>query len=170
MPHPVIYLDECVDHDLIPFLQARGTRVETAQGHSQRDIADDAQLRFAAARGWIILSANPDHFRYEHRRAAREGWMHAGIITLAPEAIHQPRFFLRCAMLIDWMERAFPDARNRLLLVGCTSAFAARGEIAGIRRCACRLRDWPDEYSAPTIAGGDPRAIDEMMRGSIPPC
>jgi hypothetical protein len=128
MPHPVIYLDECVDHDLIPFLQARGTRVETAQGHSQRDIADDAQLRFAAARGWIILSANPDHFRYEHRRAAREGWMHAGIIALAPEAIHQPRFFLRCAMLIDWMERAFPDARNRLLRRSDVQAHLQRGE------------------------------------------
>lgn len=128
MPRPVIYLDECVDHDLIPFLQAYGIHVETAQGHDQRDITDDAQLRFAASRGWVILSTNPDHFRREHRRAAREGWTHAGIITLAPEATHQPRFFLRCAMLIDWMERAFPDARNRLLRWSDVQASLRRGE------------------------------------------
>ncbi|MCA1667298.1 MAG: DUF5615 family PIN-like protein [Thermomicrobia bacterium] len=115
MPRHVIYLDECVDHDIIPFLQARGAHIETAQGHGQRTIGDDEHLRFTAARGWVILSTNPDHFRHAHRRAAREGWTHAGIITLAPEATHQPRFFLRCAMLIDWMERAFPDARNHLL-------------------------------------------------------
>ncbi len=128
MARSIIYLDECVDHDLIPFLQARGVRVETAQGHGQRDIADDAQLRFAAARGWIILSTNPDHFRHEHRRAAREGWTHAGIITLAPEAMHQPRFFLRCSMLIDWMERMFPDARNRLLRWSDVQASLQHGE------------------------------------------
>jgi hypothetical protein len=170
MPHPVIYLDECVDHDLIPFLQARGTRVETAQGHSQRDISDDAQLRFAAARGWVILSTNPDHFRHAHRRAAREGWTHAGIITLAPEATHEPRFFLRCAMLIDWIERVPRRAQPPPSLVRYASAFAARGGIAGVRCCACRLREQPDEYSAPTIAGGSPRATDEMKRVSIPPC
>jgi len=51
MPRHIIYFDECVDHDLIPFLQARGIHVETAQGQGQQDIADDAQLRFAAERG-----------------------------------------------------------------------------------------------------------------------
>ncbi len=128
MPRPAISLDECVDHDLIPFLQARGIRVETAQKHGQRDIADDAQLRFAAMHGWIILSTNSDHFRHAHRRAAREGWTHAGIITLAPEATHQPRFFLRCVMLIDWMERAFPDARNHLLRWSDVQVHLQRGE------------------------------------------
>jgi len=128
MPGHVIYFDECVDHDLIPFLQARGIHVETAQGQGQRDIADDAQLRFVAERGWVILSTNPDHFRHAHHRAAREGWVHAGIITLAPEAVHQPRFFLRCIMLIDWMERAFPDARNRLLRWSDLQTHLQRGE------------------------------------------
>src|SRR5256885_1698329 len=115
MPQSVIYLDECVDHDVIPFLEARGVLIETAQGHGQRDISDDDQLAFATSRGWVILSTNPDHFRNQHRRFVREGWTHAGIITLAPEAMHQPRFFLRCAMLVDWMEQAFPDPRNHLL-------------------------------------------------------
>ena len=128
MPRHVIYLDECVDHDIIPFLRVRDIRVETAQGHRQRDVTDEEQLRFAAARGWVILSTNPDHFRHEHRRAAREGWTHAGIITLAPEAMHQPRFFLRCAMLIDWMEGAFPDVRNHLLRWSDLQTHLQRGE------------------------------------------
>ena len=54
--------------------------------------------------------------------------MHAGIITLAPEVVHQPRFFLRCVMLIDWMERAFPDARNRLLRWSDLQTQLQRGE------------------------------------------
>jgi hypothetical protein len=115
MVHATIYLDECVDHDVIPFLRARGVSVETAQGRAQQQTSDDAQVRFATMHGWVILTTNAEHFRKVHRRFARMGISHGGIVTLPQEAIHQPRFFLRCAMLIDWVYRHYPDPRNHVL-------------------------------------------------------
>jgi hypothetical protein len=132
MARPTLYLDECVNHDVIPFLWARGIAVETAQGQgqAQRQIPDDAQLQFATARGWVLLTTNAEHFRKAHQRFARTGQQHAGIITLAPEALYLPRFFLRCAMLIDWLEQHYPDPRNRLLRWSDLQAHLDRGEIA----------------------------------------
>lgn len=132
MARPTIYLDECVDHDVIPFLRARGVMIETAQAHgqTQRRISDDAQVDFATAHGLVILTTNAEHFRKEHRRRLHDGIPHAGMITLAAEALHQPRFFLRCAMLIDWLERDYPDPRNRLLRWSELQALLDRREIA----------------------------------------
>jgi hypothetical protein len=132
MARPTFYLDECVNHEVIPFLRAQGITIETAQGQgqAQQQIPDNAQLQFATTHGCVLLTTNADHVRNAHTRFARAGQQHAGIITLAPEALHLPRYFLRCAMLIDWLEQEYPDPRNRLLRWSDLQMRLDRGEIA----------------------------------------
>jgi hypothetical protein len=84
MPAPPAYLDECVDHELVAALRARGFTVTSAleQGRANIAFRDDAQLAFASARGWVIVTYNERHFRaladaYERRRQT-----HGGIIVL----------------------------------------------------------------------------------------
>ena len=104
MPAPPAYLDECVDHDLVSSLRSKGYQVTSAleQGRANLGDADDAQLDFATARGWVLISHNERDFRNLSREYLLRGRTHGGIIIL-PEYSPYDRFVIRAAMLLDWL-------------------------------------------------------------------
>lgn len=113
MPLPSIYLDECVDHHVVPFLMQRGIPVVTAQSVGVIHVADDDQLRYATTHRWTILTTNSQDFRIWHRAFRQAGWEHAGIIIVPHDKIAE-RFFVRCAMVVNWIAIAFESPRSQL--------------------------------------------------------
>lgn len=76
-------------------------------------VSDEAQLRFATANGWILLSINARHFIRLHATFQANNEQHAGIIAI-PEGSHAHRLAIRTAMMLDWIAAEFPDPRNHL--------------------------------------------------------
>lgn len=114
MPAPMtVYLDECVYLRTAQSLAARGIAVITAHAANMISVSDEEQLRFSTAHGWILLSINTRDFIQAHRMFQRNGWEHAGIITI-PETFRPDRLTIRAAMTLDWIAAEFPDPRNRL--------------------------------------------------------
>jgi hypothetical protein len=109
-----IYLDECVDHDVIPHLEHRGHRVRTAQGEGTSADDDEAQVRHATRQGWVMITTNRRHFQSLHRRLQARGESHSGIIALPQDDSRPDRFFLRCALLAAWIMDAFDAPHDRL--------------------------------------------------------
>jgi hypothetical protein len=108
-----VYLDECVYRRTAQSLAGRGISIVTAQEVNMISVSDDRQLRFATANGWILLSINMQDFIRLHRTFQRNGWEHAGIITI-PETFHPDRLTIRAAMMLDWIAAAYPSTQNRL--------------------------------------------------------
>lgn len=109
-----LYLDECVDNTVIPHLIGRGHTVTTAQAQGTNTDPDDVQIRYAMARGWVILTTNRKHFHRWHSEFQQRTESHGGIITV-PQDDQQPnRFFIRCAMIAAWVAIAFPTPENGL--------------------------------------------------------
>lgn len=117
MPGRVLYLDECMPHSVIPALVGRGYTVETTQAQGTQAASDEAQLLFATARGWVVLTTNRDHFVARHREFQARGEGHAGILSVPQDDRNRPRFAVRCALLAAW---AFlpPGPANRLFRWG----------------------------------------------------
>jgi Domain of unknown function (DUF5615) len=84
MPAPSAYLDECIDHNLVGALGAQGFSVSSAleQGSANVGDEDNAQLAYATARGWILISHNERHFRSLSEAYRQRGQPHGGIIIL----------------------------------------------------------------------------------------
>ena len=113
-PGLFIYLDECVNNTVIPLLIARGHTIITAQSQGTNTDSDDAQIRYATARGWVVLTTNQKHYHRWHHEFRQRGERHGGIIT-APQDDHTPdRFSIRCAMIAAWATTAFPTPENTL--------------------------------------------------------
>ncbi|MHB8647989.1 MAG: DUF5615 family PIN-like protein [Thermomicrobiales bacterium] len=110
---PALYLDECVFLDTAQYLIARGIAIVTAQSVGMVSVSDEAQLRFAAARGWTLLSINARHFIRLHTTFQASNEQHAGIIAI-PEGSYALRLAIRAAMTLDWIAAEFPDPRNLL--------------------------------------------------------
>jgi hypothetical protein len=58
MPAPPVYLDACVDVRLATSLAQRGFTATIAHAQQMAGADDEAQLQFAAQRGWTMLSHN----------------------------------------------------------------------------------------------------------------
>ncbi len=69
MAAPPIYLDECVDYHLVGALRARGFIVSSALDHRMVQIDDEAQLAFATAQGWMLLSSETSAGCIRRRKA-----------------------------------------------------------------------------------------------------
>jgi len=102
MAAPPVYLDECVDYHLVEALRRRGFIVTSALVHRMVEIDDDAQLSFATAHGWMLLSHNERDFRRLHEAFQRRGTRHAGIILVTRRSSFA-QLELRAAMRIDWI-------------------------------------------------------------------
>jgi hypothetical protein len=63
---------------------------------------DEQQLSYAAARGWVLLTFNRDHFRRLDLRFREEGRPHGGIIGL-PQRQPFTRLVVRAAMMLRWI-------------------------------------------------------------------
>lgn len=110
---PVLYLDECVYLDTAMLLTARGVTVVTAQLVGMASASDEAQLRFAAANGWPLLSTNIRHFIRLHATFQASDERHAGVITI-PEGSHASRLAIRTAMAPDWIAAEYSNTQNLL--------------------------------------------------------
>jgi hypothetical protein len=118
MPAPGAYLDECVDHNLLARLRLRDFQVTSAleQGRANTSDPDDAQLAFATARDWVLVSHNERDFRVLHQACRREGRLHGGIIILSDYATLD-RLTIRTAMMLDWLGR-MPHHRSQFFKWG----------------------------------------------------
>jgi len=114
MPPPMtVCMDECVYRRTAQSLAARGISIITVQEVNMVSVSDDRQLRFATANDWVLLSINALDFIRLHGIFQRNGWKHAGIITI-PETFSPDRLTIRAAMMLDWITAEFPDQRNCL--------------------------------------------------------
>lgn len=129
MPAPPAYLDESVDHDLVDALRARGFTVTSAleQGRANLGYPDEAQLAFANARGWVLITYNERHFRALADAYRRERWSHDGIVVL-PGRPPFERVAIRAAMMLDWLG-AMPDHRSQLFKWGHLQGLLEQGYL-----------------------------------------
>jgi Domain of unknown function (DUF5615) len=112
MPIARIYLDECVNHAVVPYLRQRGWNLTTAQAEGMGTARDEQQLIHASRQGWVLLSTNERDFGTLHQEFVRTEREHGGIITIPQR--NSPRFFIRSAMMLDWIKAEYPDTQNRL--------------------------------------------------------
>lgn len=113
MSSPTVYLDECVNHALLPHLRQRDFLVHTAQAAGMSAATDDDQIRHAQANNWLLLTANEKDFLTWHRTFLRNGWTHGGIVTI-PQTAVIPRLLIRSSMMLDWIAAEVTDPRNLL--------------------------------------------------------
>ena len=100
--------------------------------------SDEAQLRYASSREWVIISY--DYFDYErrHAEAVRQERPHGGIILLPG---HGPleRKVIRAAMMLDWLG-TLPDYRLQLFKWGDLQSLLTRGfRLPGYPQADVRL-------------------------------
>jgi hypothetical protein len=114
VPRLSVYLDECVSDAVMSALTAYGHIVVTTQSQGTSNYADDEQIRYAAARGWVILTTNRKHFHRRHREFQQRGESHSGIITVPQDDLAPDRFLIRCAMMTAWVATAFSTPDNTL--------------------------------------------------------
>jgi hypothetical protein len=78
------YLDEGLALAIATELRALGHDATTADAEGRKGAPDEAQLWFAAQRGWIVLTHNGADFHLLHRAWIRWGVPrpHAGILVL----------------------------------------------------------------------------------------
>jgi hypothetical protein len=112
MPITRIYLDECVNHAVVPYLRQRGWDITTAQAEGMGTARDEEQLLHASRHGWVLLGTNERDFGTLHQEFGRTERQHGGIITIPQR--NSPRFFIRSAMLLDWIDAEFQETQNRL--------------------------------------------------------
>ena len=82
------YLDDCADaNDLILWLQQAGHVVYSPRGEGTRGVDDPIHLAHAAARGYALITKNPDDFRLLHQDWQQRGQSHSGILLIYEENI-----------------------------------------------------------------------------------
>src|SRR5688572_4593365 len=129
----LLYLDECVEHDLARAMRKWGHDVLTvAEAHTLSD-EDEAQLLYALTQGRVFCSHNQLDFRRLHRALERAGRPHGGII-LIPQTVPFSRLEIRSRLMLDWVS-SFPDWTSRLF----TWSERQQRIIHGYR-----LLDWED--------------------------
>jgi hypothetical protein len=115
-PAPTVYLDECVDLYLIEALRSRGFTVTAARDEGMREESDQAQLVYATAHNWMLLSHNTRHFRRLHREYLERRQEHGGMLLLRrtpPLELLE----IRTALMLDWVS-TFESHTSRLFLWG----------------------------------------------------
>jgi hypothetical protein len=99
---PAVYLDECVDYNLLGALTECGFLASAARDEQMIGATDESQLAFATRRGELLLTHNGRDFHAIHRAWLRDGRDHAGIIVL-PETPPFARLVARAAMALRWI-------------------------------------------------------------------
>lgn len=111
MPRP-IYLDECVNADVVDPVRNRGISVTTATEQRTLGFDDESQLRFATRRGFILVTHNQRHFRRLHAEFLSRGQSHGGIILMSQ--VSPALLSLRIPMLVAWID-TWNTVENRLV-------------------------------------------------------
>jgi hypothetical protein len=161
MAAAAVYLDECVAHDLVNALRARGYSATSAleQGLASISESDDAQLAFATAYGWRLLTHNERHFHALAQEYRRRGESHSGIVVV-PARPPFERLVIRSAMLLDWIS-TMPDHQSGFFKWGTykhSSNVAIVCRATSRRKCTLRLRgDMVAGSTGRKVSGGRPR-------------
>ncbi len=112
MTIPRVYLDECVNHATVPYLQQRDWLVTTARAENMESASDDDQAHYAATNELLLVTTNERDFIAIHALWQRGGRQHFGIVTIPQR--NSARFFVRSTLMLDWIAAEYPDTRNRL--------------------------------------------------------
>jgi hypothetical protein len=107
-----IYLDECVNVDVVDPVRNRGVSITTASEQRTLGFDDESQLLFATRRGFILVTHNQRHFYRLHAEFLSQGRSHAGII-LIPQ-VSPALLALRIPMLVAWID-AWATVENQLV-------------------------------------------------------
>lgn len=108
-----VYLDECVDQNIVAYLQRRGFVVRTARSQGMTAASDADQIRHAHANRSLLLTTNIRDYARLHAIYIANDDVHSGIITL-PDTPISARLAVRSVMMLDWIAVEFPDPRNQL--------------------------------------------------------
>ena len=98
-----LYLDDCADDDiLIALLRRAGHQVHTPRSAGTSGVADDEHLAYAARRGCILLTKDPDDFLDLHRLWRATNRSHSGILLVYEEKeVHKNMSRVQIATAID---------------------------------------------------------------------
>jgi hypothetical protein len=114
MTKPILYLDHDVHLYFVAALRRHGYEAHSTQEYRNQKASDEAQLTFAANRGWTLLSYNIGDFSDLQRSWMTQRKKHAGIL-LATQ--FNPTRTLR--RLLNLLFLAAPeDLQNRILFLG----------------------------------------------------
>ena len=81
----MLYLNENIALRLVELLQSKGFKAIHTLDVGNRGISDEAQLEYAAARQYVLLTHNRADFRRLHRVWTDQGKQHAGIVIIKHE-------------------------------------------------------------------------------------
>lgn len=82
------YLDDCADSDLlISYLQQAGHQVFTPRSERTAGAEDPVHLAHAAAKGYALITKDPDDYTLLHHEWQRQGRAHHGILLIYEENI-----------------------------------------------------------------------------------
>ncbi|HLH25955.1 MAG TPA: DUF5615 family PIN-like protein [Chloroflexota bacterium] len=131
MAAPPVYIDDCVDYQLVAYLQARGFSATHVLDQGMRGADDDTQLGFATRQGWALLTTNSREFNRRHAAWRQQGRTHAGLLTLPQKAF--PLLRLRGAMMLDWiaLESAYASQSMLWRWVDCQNWLLGAGHLPG---------------------------------------
>jgi hypothetical protein len=97
------------------------------QGRANLGYPDGAQLAFASARGWVLITYNEWHFRALADSYRRDQLSHGGIVVLPVKPPFE-RLVVRAAMMLDWLGN-MPDHRSQLFKWGHLQALLEQGYL-----------------------------------------
>jgi len=77
------YLDDCADaNDLITMLRQAGHTVHSPRSEGTRGVDDPIHLAHAAARGYTLITKNPDDFIQLHQEWQQQDQAHHGVLLI----------------------------------------------------------------------------------------
>ena len=77
---PVLYLDHDVHQYFVDALRRRAYEAYSTREYGNEMLSDEAQMAFAAARNWVVVSYNVRDYAALHGRWASNNKQHAGIV------------------------------------------------------------------------------------------
>ncbi len=77
-----LYLDADVERMIARALRQRGYTCQTADEAGMKQASDEAQLEYAARKGYTLVTYNVQHFAPLHARYSQEGWEHFGLVLI----------------------------------------------------------------------------------------
>jgi hypothetical protein len=82
------YLDDCADSDLlITYLQRAGHQVFTPRTERTAGADDPVHLAHATAKGFTLITKDPDDYTLLHQEWQQQGRAHSGILLIYEENI-----------------------------------------------------------------------------------
>ena len=79
---PAFYLNENIPVRIVPLLSSKGIKAVHTLSVGNQGFSDEAQLEYASANKYVLVTHNRRHFRGLHNRWMRDQKSHSGIIVI----------------------------------------------------------------------------------------